>query len=121
MIPRKDTQRRKRAVRESDLWDAAHAARTSLLPDRDAEEGDCQPVAEAVVDELHRRGFSDAQVILGSYREHPHEWAAVGAYYIDPTYDQFRHFADTPDDEEDYLDNPIVIGKAREMRVRGWR
>jgi len=90
------------------LWRHAEATRAQLLPDRDAEDGDCQPVAEEVVRRLHRAGYPDAFVVLGDWEGHPHIWVRVGDLCVDATYDQFRYFV-SDEEEEAMLDDPIRV------------
>ena len=88
------------------LLEVAHRVRDRLLPDRDAEGGDCQPVAEALERALRRRGFG-AGCRLGNWRGHPHMWVVVENWSIDPTRDQFRYYVE--EEEDALLDAPVLV------------
>ena len=104
---RAKTQRRTQPLSAIWLREVAQGIRNALLQDRDAENGDCEPVANALVNELVRRGF-DAYSVFGNWRGHPHQWVVVSGYSIDPTRDQFRYYVDQ--EEEDALeDEPVLV------------
>lgn len=61
--------------------------------------------------ELKRQGL-DAYSVLGNWRGHPHQWVVVGAYGIDPTRDQFRHYVSDLEEVE-FLDKPVFIWRGQ--------
>lgn len=88
----------------------AWQAREDVIGAADAEEGDCQPVAERLEELLERDGH-DPGPMYGTFMGHPHQWIVVGKYSIDPTRDQFRHYAETEEEEEKLADSPVVVWK----------
>ena len=98
-------------MRAGDTFEqAAWQAREEIMPGRDAQDGDCQPVSERLVEILKEKGYADAFAVFDQYEGHPHVWVRVQNWTIDPTHDQFALVA--PEDKEDfYLDNPILIRK----------
>ena len=78
----------------------------------DAEEGSCQPVSEALVGALKKRGCP-AFAVWGAWRGHPHMWVRSGSYFVDPTHDQFRHYATSDAEENWFYDHPILVGKGK--------
>lgn len=91
------------------LRSVAERVRNRLLT-CDAEEGSCEPVSEALVKALKKRGC-DAWATYGTWRGHPHMWVRSGPYFVDATHDQFRHYAATEEEENWFYDNPILIGR----------
>jgi hypothetical protein len=91
------------------LIQCAWTARDKIIGGRDAEEGDCEPVAEEMIRLLKRDGHRDAQAIYGSFMNRPHEWVIVGNFNVDPTRDQFRYYAETDEEENKLVDNPIAV------------
>ena len=81
-----------------------------MIVDRGAVGGDCEPVSDAIVEELRGREYN-AWTCLTDWRGHPHTVAAVGRFRVDATRDQFYEFGDSPAEEEEIEDNPIVVWK----------
>ena len=93
------------------LLRVAWQVRDRLLPNRDAEDGDCQDVSEAVAEALRRLGH-DAWVTFGTdFRGHPHVWVRASGWYVDPTHDQFAAFAETEEEEAAFFDEPVRAGR----------
>jgi ribosomal protein S18 acetylase RimI-like enzyme/predicted GIY-YIG superfamily endonuclease len=69
---------------------AAWEGRDMLIPDRDAQGGDCEPVSDKIYDVLKAKGV-DAWIVYGAFGREPHSWVGVeGGWYIDATADQFQ-------------------------------
>ena len=85
------------------LEQAGELAREKLFPDRDAQNGDCEPVSDAIYDILKARGF-DPWINYGTYRGEPHTWIMAGDLYVDASHDQFMQ-----EDVNAYV--PIRVGR----------
>ena len=99
----------KAALTPSYLERIAWMARTKLLPDRDAQGGDCQTVSDEIVQRLRRAGHRDAFTVFGSFKGHPHAYVRVGPYLVDATREQFAVFEEDPADEEEFREHPVLV------------
>ena len=95
------------------LMAIGYAARDKMLQ-CSAEGGSCQPVSEEIVRRLHKAGHKGAFEVFGSFDGHPHVWVRVGDWYIDATRDQFRHFAETEEEEADIEEHPVAVWRVGE-------
>jgi hypothetical protein len=110
----------KPALSPSYLESIAWKARAKLMPDRDAQGGDCETVSDEIVRRLQRAGHREAFTVLGSFKGRPHSFVKVGPYLVDATREQFAVFEDDPDEEEELRDHPVLVMLANRMGSRSY-
>jgi hypothetical protein len=86
----------------------ADEVRSELMPDRDAQNGDCEPVSLRIIDRLKTLGIK-AYPIYGTFQGLPHMWVGTDSLWVDGTRDQFAN--ENVDNPDQYFDTPIVVGK----------
>ena len=104
---------------KSYLEGVAWYVRNEVAPE-DAD-GRCQEVSDAIVEELHSRGFTNAYTAHGQFRgdaAHPHAWVVVDGWEIDATQDQFAaYFPDDASLEDIYVGKPRGAGHTKSGRI----
>lgn len=101
------------------LMEIAWKVRDKMFPDRDAQDGDCEGVSDAIVDELHKRGWGDAHIVYGQWRglpKHPHVWVRVGEWEVDATQDQFAAYDDA--ENSPLLDTPVLVKRGSDDVIK---
>jgi len=94
----------------SDIREIVLDARESVIGSRRAQNGDCEPVSDAVYDALENAGYSPS-IAYGYSNGIPHSWVIIDNTYIDATSDQFE-------DYEPYGSTPAPLDDiVREIRI----